>query len=58
MRIVPYMLLFTTMKMMGRLYWTAVASSIELMRKQPSPAKHTTVRFGCTTFAAMAAGTP
>jgi hypothetical protein len=58
MRIVPYMPLLATIQITGRSYCAAVASSCPVISKQPSPAKHTTVRSGWTSFAAIAAGVP
>jgi len=58
MRMVPYMPLFTITMITGASYCTAVASSWPVMRKSPSPAKQITVRSGCTSLAAIAAGTP
>ena len=58
MRIVPYMALSTTITMTASPYCTAVAKSWPVIRKQPSPAKATTVRDGSRRFAPIAAGTP
>src|SRR5439155_23996094 len=58
MRIVPYIPLSMTMKMTFARYCTAVASSCPFIWKQPSPFHDTTMRSGCTIFAATAAGTP
>ena len=44
--------------MIGRPYCTAVANSCPFIRKSPSPAKQTTVRFGNSRCAPIAAGKP
>src|SRR6202042_3145437 len=58
MRIVPYMPLSISTTMIGRPYCTAVANSCPFIRKSPSPAKQTTVRFGNRRCAPIAAGRP
>ena len=58
MRMVPYMPLFTTTKMVFAPCWTAVPISCPFIWKQPSPLKDTTTRPGWRTAAETPDGTP
>jgi hypothetical protein len=55
---VPYMPLLQTITISGSRFSTAVMNSSPVIWKQPSPANAITVRSGCSSLAATAAGRP